>query len=164
MLKFFSSSATNKVDGKGRVSIPAPFRKVLQGEESPVLFLMPEVRGKPAIEGFGQSHFEKLANSLSQMHPLSAEYDALTDALAGQAHQLPLDETGRIVLPRELRELAGIGDEAFFVGRVNTFQIWDPKTYELGKAALRQTAIENLEKLPWGGGPAAPRPPFGEPQ
>lgn len=162
MLKFFSSSATNKVDGKGRVSIPAPFRKVLQGEDNPVLFLMPEVRGKHAIEGFGESHFAQLADSLTQMHPLSTEYDALVDALAGQAHQLPLDETGRIVLPRELREQAGIEDEAFFVGRVNTFQIWNPKTYQLGKAAMRQTAVANLSKLPWGGG-RAPAAPSGEP-
>ena len=78
-MKFFSSSATNKVDAKGRVSIPAPFRKVLGMEDSPLLFLMPEVRGKPAIEGFGQSHFEKLADSLEKMNPLSAEYDALAD-------------------------------------------------------------------------------------
>ncbi|MEO0361628.1 MAG: hypothetical protein AAF322_10980 [Pseudomonadota bacterium] len=151
MLKFFSSSATNKVDAKGRVSIPAPFRKVLQGEATPILFLMPEVRGKPAIEGFGLSHFEKLAEAVAQMNPLSPEYDALADAVAGQAHQLPLDETGRIVLPTELRALTGIEDSAYFVGRFNTFQIWRPETYEAGKTAMRETAVANFDKLPWGG-------------
>ncbi|MEL6793836.1 MAG: division/cell wall cluster transcriptional repressor MraZ [Pseudomonadota bacterium] len=152
MLKFFSSSATNKVDGKGRVSIPAPFRKVLQGEGSPVLFLMPEIRGLPAIEGYGQAHFEKLAGALSQMNPLSPEYDALADVVAGQAQQLPLDDTGRIVLPAEFRELAGITDSAFFVGRVNTFQIWAPERYAAIKDQRRETAVANFDKLPWGGG------------
>lgn len=152
MLKFFSSSATNKVDGKGRVSIPAPFRKVLAGEATPVLFLMPEVRGRPAIEGFGLSHFEKLADAVGQMNPLSAEYDALADVVAGQAHQLPLDETGRIVLPQDLREQAGIEDSAYFVGRFKTFQIWNPEIYEAGKSALRETAVAHFDKLPWGGG------------
>ncbi|MEM7523291.1 MAG: hypothetical protein AAF360_05965 [Pseudomonadota bacterium] len=151
MLKFFSSSATNKVDGKGRVSIPAPFRKVLQGEETPILFLMPEVRGKPAIEGFGLSHFEKLADAAGEMNPLSPEYDAIADVVAGQAVQLPLDDTGRIVLPAELREMTGITDSAFFIGRFKTFQIWRPETYAAGKGAMRETAVANFDKLPWGG-------------
>lgn len=151
-MKFFSSSATNKVDAKGRVSIPAPFRKVLGMEESPLLFLMPEVRGKPAIEGFGQSHFEKLADSLEKMNPLSAEYDALADATVSQTVQLPLDSTGRIVLPEEMRALTGITDEAMFVGRVRTFQIWNPATYNALKAEMRETAVANFDKLPWGGG------------
>ena len=152
MLRFFSSSATNKVDAKGRVSIPAPFRKVLQGEASPVLFLMPEVRGLPAIEGFGLSHIEKLADALTQMNPLSPEYDALADVVAGQAAQLPLDDTGRIVLPGEFRELAKIRYSAYFVGRINTFQIWSPENYAAVKAQRRETAVANFDKLPWGGG------------
>ena len=150
-MKFFSSSATNKVDAKGRVSIPAPFRKVLAMEESPLLFLMPEVRGKPAIDGFGQSHFEQLADSLQQMNPLSAEYDALADATVAQTVQLPLDSTGRIVLPEEFRAIAGITDEALFVGRVRTFQIWSPATYAGLKTQMREMAVANFDKLPWGG-------------
>ncbi len=151
MLKFFSSSATNKVDGKGRVSIPAPFRKVLQGEGSQILFLMPELRGAPTIVGFGERHFENLANSLIRMNPFGEEYDALADAVAGQARQLPLDETGRIVLPKDLRELAGIGDEAFFVGKVNMFQIWNPETYAAARPALMEKARANFDKLDWAG-------------
>ncbi|MFV0473418.1 MAG: division/cell wall cluster transcriptional repressor MraZ [Pikeienuella sp.] len=150
MLKFFSSSATNKVDGKGRVSIPAPFRKVLAGEDSPILFLMPELLGEPTIIGFGQSHFENLARSLTGMNPFSPEFRALADAVAGQAHQLPLDETGRIVLPKDLREIADIGDEAFFVGSLNTFQIWKPETYAANRARMMETARANIGKLNWG--------------
>ena len=96
MLKYFSSSATNKVDAKGRVSIPAPFRKVLQAEENPVLYLRPEVSGKRVIEGFGQSHMDEIAEALSRMNPLTQETRALTDVLVSRAHPLPLDETGRI--------------------------------------------------------------------
>lgn len=151
MLKFFSSSATNKVDDKGRVSIPAPFRKVLQGEDSRVLFLMPELRGAPCIVGFGESHFENLANSLTQMNPFSEEYDALADAVAGQARQLPLDETGRIVLPKDLKDLAGIDGQAYFVGKINTFQIWSPEVYEAGRAQRTETARANFDKLNWAG-------------
>lgn len=151
MLKFFSSSATNKVDGKGRVSIPAPFRKVLQSEDSPILFLMPELLGGPTIVGFGQSHFENLARSMSRMNPFSPEARALTNAVAGKAQQLPLDETGRIVLPKDLRALTGITDEAYFIGAVNTFQIWKPETYTADEAAMMEVARANVDKLDWAG-------------
>ena len=149
-MKFFSSSATNKVDAKGRVSIPAPFRKVLAGEASPILFLMPEVRGKPAIEGFGETYFERMAGQLEQMNPLSDEYDALTDVMVSRTYQLNLDETGRIVLPTPLREAAGIEGEALFVGRIRTFQIWKPETYEALRGEMQDTARANFDKLPWG--------------
>jgi MraZ protein len=152
VLKFFSSSATNKVDAKGRVSIPAPFRKVLQGEGSSVLVLVPEITGRPVVEGFGEAHFAKLAASLEEMNPYSPEYDALANVVFGAAHQLPLDDTGRIILPQEFRDLTGITDMAQFVGRANTFQIWNPETYQAGMAEMRETARANVHKLPWAGG------------
>lgn len=151
-MKFFSSSATNKVDAKGRVSIPAPFRKVLAAENSPLLFLMPEVRGKPAIEGFGEAYFERMAGQLEKMNPLSDEFDALTDLMVSRTWQLPLDETGRIVLPAPLRETAGIEGEALFVGRIRTFQIWRPETYAALQDEMRETARANFDKLPWSEG------------
>lgn len=151
-MKFFSSTATNRVDAKGRVSIPAPFRKVLAAENSPLLFLRPEVRGRPAIEGFGEAYFEELARQLEQLSPVSDEYEALADLMVSRTWQLPLDETGRIVLPAPLREAAGIKDEALFVGRIRTFQIWNPETYRALEAELRDTARANFHKLPWGRG------------
>lgn len=150
-MKYFSGNATNKVDAKGRVSIPAPFRKVLGMEESPLLFLMPDPRGKLAIEGYGQSHFEMLAESAEQMNPLSSDFDGMVDLIFSQTEQLPLDSTGRIVLPPAFRELAGIEGEALFVGRVRSFQIWNPDNYRAQAAGLRENAQANLDRLPWMG-------------
>ncbi len=150
-MKFFASNATNKVDAKGRVSIPAPFRKVLQAEGSEVIVLVPEITGRPVIEGFGEAHFAKLAASLEDMNPYSPEYDALANVVFGEAQQLPLDDTGRIILSQAFRDLTGITDLAYFVGRANTFQIWNPETYSAGLAAMRETARANIGKMPWGG-------------
>ncbi len=150
-MKFFSSSATNKVDAKGRVSIPAPFRKVLAGEGSPLLHLRPEVQGKPAIEGFGDAYYEKTAMELGRMAPTDPAFDALTDLMISRTSSMPLDETGRIVLPAALRAAAGIEGEAIFVGRIHTFQIWKPENYYALQADLRATAEANFDKMPWGG-------------
>ena len=93
-MKFFSSSATNKVDAKGRVSIPAPFRKVLAAENSPMLYLRPEIQGKPAIEGFGEAYFDKEAAALEQMQPTDPAFEALADLMISRTSSMPLDETG----------------------------------------------------------------------
>ena len=150
MPKNFSSSATNKVDAKGRVSIPAPFRKVLQAEESPVLYLRPDAGGKGVIEGFGQSYMDEMSAMLSKMNPLLPQTRALKRVMVGRARPLPLDETGRIVLPADLRALAGIADSAQFVGAVKTFEIWNPEAYEADDAEMQALAIESFDLLPWG--------------
>ncbi len=149
-MKFFSSSATNKVDAKGRVSIPAPFRKVLAAEGSPALYLRPEVQGKPAIEGFGETYFDKEAAALEQMQPTDPAFEALADLMISRTSSMPLDETGRIVLPAALREAAGIEGEAIFVGRIRTFQIWKPENYYALQSDMRATAEANFDKMPWG--------------
>lgn len=149
-MKFFSSSATNKVDAKGRVSIPAPFRKVLAAENSPMLYLRPEIQGKPAIEGFGEAYFDKEAAALEQMQPTDPAFEALADLMISRTSSMPLDETGRIVLPAPLREAAGIDGEAIFVGRIRTFQIWKPENYLALQDDMRATAEANFDKMPWG--------------
>ncbi|MEM7269221.1 MAG: hypothetical protein AAF401_08205 [Pseudomonadota bacterium] len=149
-MKYFSGTWTNKVDAKGRVSIPAPFRKVLAAEASPLLFLRPEIKGKPAIDGFGESHFDEFAASLEQMNPHEDEYDALVDLMVSRTIQLPLDETGRIVLPAGMREGAGIESEALFVGRLRSFQIWRPGRYDALKDERQATGQASLGALPWG--------------
>lgn len=151
MQTIFSSSATNKVDAKGRVSIPAPFRKALQDGGDSTLYLMPEIMERPAIVGFGAGHYRRLADSVMHMPPFDPVAEALSDALGSEARELPLDGTGRIVLPADLKALAEIEEDALFVGRLSHFQIWRPEHYAAMKADLRRTARENASALPWSG-------------
>jgi MraZ protein len=150
-MRFFSSSSLHKVDEKGRVSIPATFRKVIEADPNPALLLIPRMRDEPCIEGLGNARFEALAEALDQMNPLDPVAIALSNKLMGQARQIPIEDTGRIVLPRELRKDAEIGAEALFVGLGKSFQIWNPQLYEARKAQMEQVARDNFARLPWGG-------------
>jgi MraZ protein len=76
---------------------------------------------------------------------------ALSNKLMGQARQIPIEDVGRIVLPRDLRKEAEIGGEALFVGLGKSFQIWNPQLYEARKAEMAQVARDNFARLPWGG-------------
>lgn len=149
MLRRFTSTVTNKVDAKGRVSVPASFRKVLasgEAEDDGLVFLRPNPLGEPVIEGFGQGFFDELVG-FAERDPVFGEYDSVSDLLAGSIHQAQLDEAGRIVLPKELRDHAGIAEEATFVGQFSKFAIWNPAAYAAWKAENESRARDRLREM-----------------
>lgn len=154
-MKFFSSNSTHKIDAKGRVSIPANFRKVLDLEPQPGVVLIPGMRGEQAIEGVGYGRFEQLVEAIDEMNPLEEQTMALSYAVMGEARHIQLDENGRIVLGADLREFAGLEDQALFVGLGRSFQIWNPDTFAAMQAEMRAKARENFHRLPWGRKPGA---------
>ncbi len=124
-MPLFLSSYANKVDKKGRVSVPAPFRAELEHLNGFVAFPHTE---HACIEGWDRSRMDQLAEAMDQYSPLSEEYDAL-GYLMGKSRELPFDPEGRVILPPYLIETAGITDSVVFVGRGKSFQIWDPERH-----------------------------------
>ena len=149
--RYFSGSSTHKIDAKGRLSIPAPYRKVLDGESQPGVVLIPGLRLKPAIEGFGYGFFEQMAQTLDRMNPLAPATIALANRLMGQARHIQLEDTGRIVLPQDLREMLGNPGEALFVGMGRTFQIWNPEHYAARQAEMDTMFNEHFDDFAWPG-------------
>lgn len=147
-MRFFSSSMKNRIDAKGRVSIPAGFRKVLEREATPGLVLIPRMGGDPAIDCLGMARFEEMADAIDDMAPLDPVTIALSNKIIGQARQVQIDDTGRIVLAHDLREAFGLlGEEAQFVGLGKTFQIWNPEAYAARQDGYDALAIANFDKL-----------------
>ena len=148
-MRFFWGSSTHKIDAKGRVSIPADYRRVLEKEEPLTVVLIPSLRGEPAIEGMSRRRFEKLAAWLSKMGPLNKRARALAHKVIAPARFIELENTGRIVLGADLRRAAGLTDAAHFVGLTGTFQIWNPDTYAAHYKDFEEEADEALDDLPW---------------
>jgi len=120
----------NKIDKKGRVSVPKPFRAAFVDEGFQGVYVYPSIRFQ-AIEACGESYFRQLTQRLDDSLAMySPEQDDLLVAILDNAHAVPFDPEGRIVVPDELLEWAGIKAEARFVGRVNFFQIWQPEAHE----------------------------------
>src|SRR5271156_3250225 len=121
------STFTNKVDRKGRVSVPAPFRANLAGAGAPpngMLVLYPSFL-LDALEGCTIERMAEMSARLDTLEQFSPEHDDLTQ-LFGDAQQLTLDSEGRIGLPEELIAFTHITENAAFVGLGKTFQIWEP--------------------------------------
>ena len=118
----------NKIDRKGRVSVPKPFRDAFKDQSFSGLYAYPLFK-YPAIEACGEDFMTRLSQSLDDLDMFSDEQDELASVIMENAHPLPFDPEGRVVLPPELMEHAGITTQALFVGRGTRFQIWTPETY-----------------------------------
>lgn len=134
----FLSTYINRVDSKGRVSVPAPFRAALQGQSLAGIVVFPSIK-VPALDGGGMDQLEALNARISNLDEFSEERDAISSIFA-DAQALPFDSEGRVVLPPYLAEHAGITETAAFVGAGNSFQIWDPEQYKRHHAERRSRA------------------------
>ena len=89
------------------------------------------------------SRMEKIANATDQMGIFDGKLDDLSAMLFADARPLLFDVTGRIVIPNELLKHANIKETALFVGRGNSFQIWNPADFE----NIQQASLHNLQKI-----------------
>ncbi len=146
----FLSTTINKVDRKGRVSVPAAFRVVLAGQAFHGIVAFPSFK-HPAVQCGGMDWIEKLGAGVDAYDMFSDEHDALTAALFANAQQLSFDGEGRVLLPENLIAHAGLDERAAFVGRGPLFEIWNPESFEAYQAdAVRQAAERGLTLRPGG--------------
>ncbi|HYD71078.1 MraZ family transcriptional regulator [Azospirillum sp.] len=137
----FLSTYVNKVDRKGRVSIPAQFRQSLAKSSAPgTVYLWPSLNHQ-ALEGADQDYLDVLSESLESPDLDADEREMIETFIFGKLIPVQLDGEGRIVLPQSLADFAGITDEASFIGRRKTFQIWEPKALNAHEAALRDQVV-----------------------
>ena len=141
----FVSSFTNKIDGKGRVSVPASFRAVLAKENSDEIFCHPALDAM-ALDAGGPRLVKRIRRLLEELTPYSDEKDQLATALFGESEYIKIDGDGRVILPPRLREVAGIKDSVTFVGLGDKFQIWEPTKFETARSEAR-SKVSDLRKL-----------------
>ncbi len=124
----FLGTHLNRLDAKGRVSVPAPFRDALRngGDGAPVVILRPS-HTYACIEAWPVAAFEALAGGLDRLDMFSEAHDDMALALYADAHALSPDKEGRIILPEALKSYAGLTDQVMFMGVGRTFQIWEPE-------------------------------------
>ncbi len=134
----FLSSFVNRLDKKGRVSVPASFRAAL-GPDATGIVVFRSLQHE-ALDGCSITHLELLSQSLEKLDLAPDMYELIETTIFGGSIQVPFDSEGRISLPHNLATTVGIGDEVAFVGRRKTFQLWDPKKLAAHDAAARSAA------------------------
>lgn len=128
-MSLFLSTFVNKLDKKGRVSVPASFRLVLNSQDFHGIIGFRSYKF-PTIEGMGIDRMKRLSESVDQLDVFSDERDDLSATIFADAQMMAFDGEGRIILPAPLIEHAELKDTVAFVGRGPTFQIWNPDLFQ----------------------------------
>jgi MraZ protein len=150
-MALFLSTFTNKIDKKGRVSIPAPFRTALAGQEFHGIIAYSSFIN-PCIEACGYDRIAKLHETIETLDPFSEERDAFATTILGGSSQISFDGEGRVLLPEALIEDAELEGQALFVGKGETFEIWQPKAFEEYAEHARKLARDKRLNLRRKGG------------
>lgn len=150
-MPLFLSTHINKVDKKGRVSVPSGFRAALseQSFNGVVLF---RSNNHVCLEGFAYSYMQALSDRIDNFDLFSSEQDDLATAIFADSIQLPLDSDGRIIIPQNFVEFASIEESAAFVGLGQKFQIWNPDALEKRRDDARKTVTKKNLTVPKGDG------------
>ena len=138
----FLSCYENRLDTKGRISVPAAFRSSLNNENFAGVVLYRSFTHN-CIEGLSMSRMEKIANATDKMGIFDDNLDNISALVFADARPLAFDVTGRIIIPSDLLKHANIGETALFVGRGNSFQIWNPSDFE----KIQVNSLNNLRKI-----------------
>ena len=149
-MELFLSTFVNKVDRKGRVSVPATFRAAVADQNFPGIVVFPSFKYE-ALDGSGIKRMEEMSERLNTLDEFSEEHENL-GVLFASSQALPFDTEGRIVLPENLAVYAHITDSAAFVGLGKSFQIWEPGRFADHQAMLRERARQQGARLPPLGG------------
>ncbi|GAB3449949.1 division/cell wall cluster transcriptional repressor MraZ [Insolitispirillum peregrinum] len=146
-MPLFLGNHNNKVDRKGRVSVPASFRKHLSSDDGCGFVAIPsfpdpdQPDDPPCLEGMGYGQLHAMQEAVAASYGIySEEYQSFTELTFGMANELACDADGRVVLPQALLDHADISDSAVFWGLGSKFLILSPRNHQKKLAAtLRRT-------------------------
>ena len=144
----FLSTYENKLDKKGRVSVPASFRSYLSSLGYNGVICYPSFNNQ-SIEACSQDRIEKLSNTIDSLNPFEEKRDYFATSILSESISLQFDSEGRISLPTKLLKHAKIKNNMLFVGQGKTFQIWEPLIFEKFKAQARKKSNLYRASLKW---------------
>ncbi len=151
MVRRFRGESHHKVDSKGRVSIPASFRRVLEAGDpnwteglNPELVIVYGDHRRSYLECYTVDAINEVDDQIAALPRGSMERKMLQRLFHGQSFPTTVDETGRLVLPAKLRQKIELDKEAFFIAAGDTFQIWKPDTYEQEELSKTEEWLDEL--------------------
>jgi MraZ protein len=143
-VKYFVGTYENKIDTKGRISLPAPFRDIICGliDPSPKAnisnsnintlkeFYIFKSPTNDTLEAGGYDLMQYIATSIEEQAPMFSKTEDTLSYIMESAKLITFDSTGRFTIPVELSEFADISNSATFVGKARRFQIWNSENYK----------------------------------
>jgi MraZ protein len=145
----FQALHINRLDKKGRASVPAPFRDTLLEQGLKGMYARASDR-HPAIECFGRDWADKRQRQIEELDPNSIEYEDSLYGFFGKVHELTFDAEGRVLLPGAFVAHARLADRVAFIGLGSHFAIWEPQSLDAFMNAGARREAERLPRAPGG--------------
>jgi MraZ protein len=142
----FLTSATNRIDAKGRVSVPAHFRSVLMARGGPELYAQ-RALGLAAFNVAEQEQLARWEERLSACDPLDPFAEDLQTHVYADGVLIKMDQDGRIAVTDFIREHTGITDEVTFSGMGSFFRLWTPQSFETFREEARARLVQRRADL-----------------
>ena len=142
----FLSSFENRIDKKGRVSVPATFRSHLNSMGYNGFISYPSFNHL-ALEACSQDRIEKLSSTIDSLNPFEENRDFFATSILSDSENLQFDTEGRVSISDKLLSHAKIKSNVLFVGLGKTFQIWEPNNFEKFNNVERTKAYQNRSNL-----------------
>jgi len=139
----FVSHYMLRLDAKGRVSVPAPFRAVLARDGYDGLYCHPAL-DRPALDAGGNALLAEIEALIAGFSPYSEQREQFSLVLYGTSETLKVDGEGRVVLTDVHKSHAGIKEAVVFVGIGHKFRIWEPDRFraEINEATDKVRAFK----------------------
>jgi len=144
----FLSTYENKLDKKGRVSVPASFRSYISNLGFNGVICYPSFNIN-CIEAWPQDRIEKISNAIDSLNPFEEKKDFFATSILSESINLQFDSEGRILIISKLLKHAKIRNKVLFVGQGKTFQIWEPANYEKFKVTAKRKSNIYRASLKW---------------
>ena len=144
----FLSTYENKLDKKGRVSVPASFRSHLSNLGYNGVICYPSFNNS-SIEACSQDRIEKISAAIESLNPFEEKRDYFATSVLSESSNLIFDTEGRVQFSKNLLEFAKIKNDILFVGLGKTFQVWNPKNFNKFKSFARKKALQSRSTLKW---------------
>ena len=144
----FLSIYENKLDKKGRVSVPASFRSYLSNLGYNGVICYPSFNNQ-CIEAWPQDRIEKISNAIDTLNPFEEKKDYFATSILSESTNLQFDSEGRILLTSKLLKHAKIKNSMLFVGQGKTFQVWEPSTFEKFRVTAKRKSNIHRASLKW---------------
>lgn len=148
-MKLLTGTYSRSLDDKQRIAVPKRVRDALGGAEVTNLYLAPGNDGSLAL--YSEEAFFRMANHFENGPPTGQNVRAFSRVFYAQTQCVEIDRQGRIRIPPELVQLAGLQKEVVLLGVRDHLELWDKERWE-GYLSTMQTQYDTLAESAFGGG------------
>ena len=145
-MELFLSQFVNKVDKKGRISLPSLFRNALPINSKNEIILYKSLKFN-AVEGCSSNRILEISERINKLEIFSDDQDDFSTSIFSEIVLTNLDAEGRFLIPDKLKKHARILKEAKFIGLGHYFQIWEPEAGDVRQRNSRERLIEQKKTL-----------------